>query len=249
VKELAATCIALLLLSYPGGRGGCELPQPAIDALKHSLAWLKGWYGNDYLTESELKFKVVQRGSRVLWFLRSAEMVFTYLPDSPDSYFHWSTCRPATGDWTECIKGHLEKQDLSIGDLLLGRGREPVPVRPEEICDLTISSATVRPWAPSPEGAEKRAVAAQIREAVKESASYWGTVRRVVCNDFNVQDPMLWCVVDIAATSGTSERLLIFADMNMLPESPCHVFRTEEADEYNKPSIEQVLRRPYKLWP
>jgi hypothetical protein len=204
---------AIFVITAAPAYGGCNYPVPAkaAELLQNQIAWEVMWLGRGYLTEPVLRFKVVIRPDRVFFYLTSKEHLFDYFPGETGNQVSSRSCRNTK--WLKCIEDALQwSGSTSVGAAVLGLPQRPrESIAADAVCEFEMPKRDVKPWCPSPDGDLKRRVVALVKDEIRQEASAWGTVKRAICNNFNLLDPMLWAIVEFA---DNNQKLLLTVEFN-----------------------------------
>jgi hypothetical protein len=113
--------------------------------------------------------------------------------------------------WLECLRESRNSIGASSAtELLLGKIKSAPPVSRESVCSFSLSvPESRREWAPSPPGDRKREILQALSSEMTRAARYFGKVRSIVCNNFNVDDPEVWGLAEITDKTGEMDHLLI----------------------------------------
>jgi hypothetical protein len=241
----AALWLYLVIFTAVPFYGACNGPVPAkaAELLRNQIAWEVTWLGRGYLTEPALRFKVVIRPDRVFFYLTSKEQLFNYFPGETGSQISSRSCRNTK--WLKCIEDVLQwSGSTSVGAAVLG-----LPPRPREsiaadaVCDFEMPKRDVKSWCPSPDGDLKRRVVALVLDEIRQEASAWGTVKRAICNNFNLSDPMLWAIVEFA---DNNQKLLVTVEFNATTMY-CNAARFEVLSDGHRALADKILQDGFEL--
>ncbi|MBI3896341.1 MAG: hypothetical protein HY313_10480 [Acidobacteria bacterium] len=210
------------------------------------MAWTVRWGGKDFFVEDNLQIEYARDGVRVFWSLPDflvvppAKFLIGYSPGGRGVIVGGGTCREIP--WTRCIK-----VPRSFEELLRNPQAPPEPVAISEICHMELKRSDIPPWQPSPDSAQKRELLEKMQAEIRRILIYYPLFEKVIVNDFNLLDPLVWAVGDVKDPSGKQERQLVFLEINS-GTGYVHAARNEEPGPERKDLIEKVLANGIELW-
>jgi hypothetical protein len=234
----------------------CSLPDKAIRRLIHYQAWshywLEAWYeyrraaGVTAVFEvpKNQDLKVLRDGAAWLVYSLPYQTVYRI----SDSGVSSSTCWHLR-DWMKCLADNrVPMLPPSLSDILLGKMRPAGPFDPREICTFAL---TVPPglgeWNPSEESGPKQQLMRLLRDEVRRALKYFPTIQRITCNNFNLDDPRVWAIVDVIDPAGIADRLLVGVEIGHGEPIRVGVSTVHSVGSEHAPLVERILRDPLEL--
>jgi len=149
----------------------------AVRMLKHQIAYQRAEGYDPLRGLSVIHAHVWMRGPVTGFYIR--EPMYGALPTIRDSYIfngeglHGGGSCPIEQNWQACIEGFAEPggTDAKVAT-----------------CEITIDQRRIPAWRPSPDSAQKRQIAREVRRQIEDQ---WGPAQKIVVRDFNLADNQL----------------------------------------------------------
>lgn len=254
IKRLALSW-SLLATAFPASEQ-CRLPDKAVRQLIHYQAWshywLDAWYeyrraagvpGVFEVPENQEQ-KVLRDGAA--WLVYSVPYQTVYRIS--DSGVSSSTCWHLN-DWVKCLAGaRAPILPSSLSDLLLGKVRPPAPLDPREVCTFSLTLPEgLGQWRPSEQSPRKQQLSRLLSEEVRRALQYYPTIERIVCNNFNLDDPRAWAIVDVIDPAGTPDRRLLGLEIDHGEPVRVGVSTIHSVGSEHALLVKKILRDPLEL--
>jgi hypothetical protein len=234
------TPLLILLVGIPAlGASECTPPPAAVAELKAYLSYVNGLESARSVSEP---FTVLNVDGRTFFRLDAPPPGYVpdqrpvYVYDPPRRMPNSLTC-PADATWVNCVGDWLAApaSPLIVSGDEKPRFRGEAPKEPT--CEFTLD---VPAWEPSPDNQQKRKLAAELLQELRDSNS---GAEAIYVRDFNTQDPDIWAYV--INGDGSPAVQGCFLDPTRVPHCQWHRFGQSPLDWLKQ----QIMQMPYRLYP
>ena len=168
-----------------------------IDELSAYLSWSDAWVGTGFAQSAEIPVKTAAFFDGRFWYLPSARLIV--VSSASGKTIDSMTCAPGrtieecTAPFVEAEEGASETGGLIIG---LPQDEQRPEAESSPIHHCVVRGGNLR-WKPSPPGSARSAILRKAGSVVYADGKGWGDIIAAKCNEPNVQDPYLFCVLRV----------------------------------------------------